>query len=795
MLRKKLLIILGSLVALLVVVAVLAIWLLQGVLHNMDHTGREDALAADGITQMATTISEIEINLREIQLKRERHLDKLIELVENLGRETSRVDAEFAPSLPEGKPYFDDVVAVFPRFQRHIGMLANTQDPELAALHAADAMSASVVLRRDILTLSQLMQQHIVREQDTSMAWFRWLVLALAIVFLLVINISVMVLLRMAHMILRPVDQLVEASRRLAHEEFDYRVDVAQKDEFGELARAYNHLAEQLQANEDRKLETLVQTGVMLNHELNNVSTIIKLQLQLLGRQADGNPAFERTLRQINDSLNRMTSTVEALKHVRRIVLTDYNAGTKMLDLQRSVEEPAAGGAANRRRSDPGRSDVSTSGTGTSKSQVGMHHTEQNPESSMATRPQPWQSPLFLQQYWFIRLRWLAGVAVLAGGLINWRWLGVYPRDDGVIVAAGAGILAYNLALWELARRGRDALWTRWKLYALAWTQILLDLACLTALTAWTGGYRSPLLGFYVFHMVFASLLLPRFVAFAVAGVAIGMVEVALGVVDQWPRDRASQVEAVAWGLTLVATVYLAGHITESLRNQRRRLVRQNRRIRAMTKRLRRQQLAMVQQEKLAAMGQMAAGVAHEVANPLASLDGLLQLMERKPDKITPDGLARLREQVARINLIVRQMTAFAHPGEEQWQRGNVNDVVTRALEVIRFDRRLKRVTVRRELMETIPDITMLPAALEQVVVNLVVNALECDGGGGGSATEGADSTCEWDLHHRDRGYGDGYRAGESAAFVRAVFYDEAGGEGYGVGVVDQLQSGAETRR
>ena len=338
MLRKKLLILLGSLVGLLVVVAVVAIWLLQGVLHNMDHIGREYAVVAEDIGRMSGTITEIEIELRELQLKRQRHLDVLIGLVEDLRLQKTRVGAEFNRPLPEGKAYFDQVEEVFPIFERHVGMLATTQDPELAAAHTTEAMGASVSLRRDILALSRLMHEHIMREQDESMAWFRWLVLALAIVFLLVINTSVMVLLRMANMILRPVDQLVEASRRLANEEFAYRVNVPQKDEFGELARAYNHLAEQLQANERRKLETLAQTGVMLNHELNNVSAIIKLQLQLLSRQNDGNPAFERALRQINDSLNRMTATVDALKRVQRIVLTDYSADTKMLDLERSIQ-------------------------------------------------------------------------------------------------------------------------------------------------------------------------------------------------------------------------------------------------------------------------------------------------------------------------------------------------------------------------------------------------------------------------------------------------------------------------
>jgi signal transduction histidine kinase len=138
------------------------------------------------------------------------------------------------------------------------------------------------------------------------------------------------------------VEQLVEASRRLGREEYDYRVKIPTPDEFGELAASYNRLAEQLQANERRKLETLSQAAVTLNHELNNAGAIIRLQLQLLERQNVGTPEFARALVQIRESLARMTATLERLKHVRRIVLTDYAEGTKMLDLEKSAAEEAA---------------------------------------------------------------------------------------------------------------------------------------------------------------------------------------------------------------------------------------------------------------------------------------------------------------------------------------------------------------------------------------------------------------------------------------------------------------------
>jgi methyl-accepting chemotaxis protein len=165
---------------------------------------------------------------------------------------------------------------------------------------------------------------------------FRWLVLGFTIVFLVLINLSVIVLLRLGATIVRPMDQLVEATRKLGAERFDYRIKLQQSDEFGELATAYNSMAEQLQNNERRRLETLAQAAVAMNHELNNAISIIELQLTLLSRQTPGTEALGKCLLQIHDSLGRMTETVQQLKNVRRIVLTDYTPGTKMLDLLRS---------------------------------------------------------------------------------------------------------------------------------------------------------------------------------------------------------------------------------------------------------------------------------------------------------------------------------------------------------------------------------------------------------------------------------------------------------------------------
>jgi signal transduction histidine kinase len=165
----------------------------------------------------------------------------------------------------------------------------------------------------------------------------RTIIVVFALATLFALNVTIVLLLRTGEMIVRPVEALVHASRELAMERFDHRVEVDASGEFAELARSYNQLAEQLALNEAKKMETLQQLAVTLNHELNNAIGIIELQLSSLQRRAAGDHALADRLTQIRENLRRITATVASLKDVRRIVLTDYAPGLKMLDLEKST--------------------------------------------------------------------------------------------------------------------------------------------------------------------------------------------------------------------------------------------------------------------------------------------------------------------------------------------------------------------------------------------------------------------------------------------------------------------------
>jgi len=338
-------------------------------------------------------------------------------------------------------------------------------------------------------------------------------------------------------------------------------------------------------------------------------------------------------------------------------------------------------------------------------------------------------SPLLLQLHWFVRLRWLAGATVILVAFANGQWLHWYPLT-GHLAGVGVIILAYNAMLYGLMRRAtpREGLKERpsavW-LATASWAQVMLDLGCLTFLTLWTGGAHSPLLGFYVFHMVFASLLLPRHMSYGAATAALLLLAGGLGATRELPRDLYDWLTLAGWAVTLWLTVYLTNRITKSLRRQHRRVVQQKKRILHMGRRLRRQQQTMIQHEKMVAVGQMAAGVAHEIANPLASMDSLLELMQRHPERDRPDRVASLREQARRIQQIVHQMTTFAHPGEALGQPKGVNEVIETALAMMQFDARLKKVRVEKQLAPEAGSLRIESRSVEQVLVNLMMNALD----------------------------------------------------------------------
>ncbi len=196
-----------------------------------------------------------------------------------------------------------------------------------------------------------------------------------------------------------------------------------------------------------------------------------------------------------------------------------------------------------------------------------------------------------------------------------------------------------------------------------------------------------------------------------------------------------------AGDLKLVAT--LAGLAGAALENALlvASLQRTNRELQEANRRILDQQAAMVHAEKLSSLGRMAAGIAHELRNPLAVILGRAQIALTKLKQgqvIPPDQLqhtlAKIEEQTQRAERIIQSLSAYAREGTTEMASVNLHDLITDVLELVRPQVKMNQIEVRMDFATDLPPVRGSRDQLLQVFINLVVNAAQAMPEGGSVA-------------------------------------------------------------
>ena len=139
---------------------------------------------------------------------------------------------------------------------------------------------------------------------------------------------------------------------------------------------------------------------------------------------------------------------------------------------------------------------------------------------------------------------------------------------------------------------------------------------------------------------------------------------------------------------------------------------------------LKNSQNQLIQSEKLAAIGRLIAGIAHELNNPLTSIIGIAQLLkgtESNPENT--EYLDRLVSEANRTAKIVRGLLDFTHQREAQYKEINVNSIILKTLKLISYDIKSHTITVVKNLSPDIPETAADAHKLQQVFINLLINA------------------------------------------------------------------------
>jgi signal transduction histidine kinase len=177
--------------------------------------------------------------------------------------------------------------------------------------------------------------------------------------------------------------------------------------------------------------------------------------------------------------------------------------------------------------------------------------------------------------------------------------------------------------------------------------------------------------------------------------------------------------------------------MTERLLSEEEALRRKVDEVEKATASLKEAQDRLVRSERLASVGRLAAGLAHEIGNPIAALIGLQDLLlEGGLDEAEQrDFLKRMRKESERIHGILRDLLAFARPGAvgatDEGAQGEVSSVVDDVAALVAPQKALKEVELELDVHPDLPLVPMSREHLIQVLLNLVLNAADAVGSGG----------------------------------------------------------------
>lgn len=196
------------------------------------------------------------------------------------------------------------------------------------------------------------------------------------------------------------------------------------------------------------------------------------------------------------------------------------------------------------------------------------------------------------------------------------------------------------------------------------------------------------------------------------------------------------------------------------------------------------------EQECLAAVGQLAASVAHEIKNPLAGIRGACEIISdgftrEDPKKELAEEVLR---QVDRLNRTVQELLIFARPQRLKPAVVDLNDLLGRVLNVLRDDGESKHVTLVREFAPGLPHVLVDPQQVEQVFFNVVLNAIQvqADTGRVEVATEASDGQ----VRVRVRDAGPGIPDDVLEHIFEPFFTTRAKGTGLGLAIVRKIVEG-----
>ena len=383
-----------------------------------------------------------------------------------------------------------------------------------------------------------------------------------------------------------------------------------------------------------------------------------------------------------------------------------------------------------------------------------------------------------------VRLRWFG---IVMGYILVQTRTGLHnPSAVRAFLALGAGYAALDMAFHHLG----EVFLKRVPLFVSMMEGVFIALLCYHDV-----GLTSPFRWYYLLSIICAAIRYRRSVAWLTCLFHVCSYAALAGILG---FDRpGTRIELEQTLILLVWTTWATSSLAGLLRSIGARLEMVNRdlrehrreleeRVAERSSALRTAQARVIHQEKMAAFGLLAAGIAHEVGNPLAALSSLIQMLQRRgPDSYTAQKLELADGQLARIGRTIRELVDFSRPASTMVTRVHLVEVVDEAFAILKYYHPTKDRELVNNVADEIPPVHAIRDHLLQVILNLVINSIDATPRGGTIQVD-AEFINEF-AHLRVIDDGRGIGLADHARLFRPYFTTKAQGTGLGLFVSRQI--------
>lgn len=248
------------------------------------------------------------------------------------------------------------------------------------------------------------------------------------------------------------------------------------------------------------------------------------------------------------------------------------------------------------------------------------------------------------------------------------------------------------------------------------------------------GGLESPFRYYYFLSLICCAIRHSSQVTYASCAahcLSYGLLYLALPQEQRLPLSLVLTLVVLGWvtwasdamSLLLKRVGEYLGELNRALRANQSQL---EDRIAERTRELQEAQAHVLHQEKMASFGLLAAGIAHEVGNPLTSISSLVQMLQRRNcDEYTAEKLALVSGQLQRIQHTLRELIHFSRPANDIRTRVSLKEILQEALDIARYYKRPGDRLGMPEIPGSLPLLVGVHDQLVQVFLNLILNAID----------------------------------------------------------------------